>query len=70
VARQRRLARAGLEELIEVMNQVQVLQVIRKEKDEESFHDVRPHHSRRPHGSTRDPDAVLIPGDAVDPGKR
>ena len=53
------------------MNQVQVVQVIHKEKDEESFHDVRPHHSRRPHGSTHDPDAVLIPGDAVthEPGR-
>jgi hypothetical protein len=46
VSRQRRPARAGLEELIAVMNQVQVVQVIHKEK-EESFHDVRPHHSRR-----------------------
>jgi hypothetical protein len=47
VSRQRWPARSGLEELIEVMNQVQVVQVIHKEKDEESFHDVRPHHSRR-----------------------
>jgi hypothetical protein len=49
VSRQRRPARTGLEELIEVMNQVQVVQVIQKEKDEESFHGVRPHRSQRPH---------------------
>jgi hypothetical protein len=55
VSRQRRQDRAGLEELIEVMNRVQVVQVIHKEKDAESFHDVRPHRSRRPHRSTHKP---------------